>query len=89
MALGARRGDILGLMLSMGGRLVAIGVAIGIPMSLLSSRLLQDLLFGITPADPPTYLSVAVLLGLVALAACYIPARRAAHVDPMIALRHD
>jgi putative ABC transport system permease protein len=89
MALGARRGDILGLMLSMGGRLVAIGVAIGIPMSLFSARLLQDLLFGITPADPPTYLGVAVLLGLVALAACYVPARRAAHVDPMIALRHD
>jgi putative ABC transport system permease protein len=89
MALGARRADILRLMLSMGGRLVAIGVAIGIPMSLLSSRLLQDLLFGIKPVDPPTYVTVAVLLGVVALAACYIPARRAAHVDPMIALRHD
>ena len=89
MALGARSADILGLMLKMGGRLVLVGVALGVPASLASSRLLENQLFGIKPVDLPAYLAVAVLLSLVATAACYIPARRAAAVDPMIALRHE
>jgi putative ABC transport system permease protein len=89
MALGASRRSVLTLMLSMGGRLVLIGLAVGVPVSLASSRLLRSQLFGVQPADPLSYVVVAVLLGIVALAACYIPARRAAAVDPMVALRQE
>jgi putative ABC transport system permease protein len=89
MALGARRADILNLMLTMGGRLVLVGVAIGVPASLLTSRLLQNLLFGVKPIDAPAYVAVTLLLGAVALIASYLPARRAAGVDPMVALRHE
>jgi len=73
----------------MGGRLVLIGLAIGITASLASTRLLRSQLFGVQPADPLSYAAVAVLLGFVALVACYIPARRAAGVDPIVALRED
>jgi putative ABC transport system permease protein len=87
MALGASRRSVLGLMLSMGGRLVLGGILIGVPVSLAATRLLRSQLFGVQPADPVSYLVVALVLALVALAACYIPARRAAAVDPMSALR--
>ncbi len=87
MALGASRSSVLGLMLSMGGRLVLAGLAVGVPVSLASTRLLRSLLFGVQPADPASYVIVSVVLCLVALMACYIPARRAAGVDPMTALR--
>jgi putative ABC transport system permease protein len=89
MALGAPRRHVLGLMLTMGGRLVLVGLAIGIAASLASTRLLRSQLFGVQPADPLAYAAVAVVLGFVALVACYIPARRAASVDPMVALRTD
>jgi predicted permease len=89
MALGAPRRHVLGLMLTMGGRLVLVGLAIGIAASLASTRLLRSQLFGVQPADPLAYAAVAVVLGFVALVACYIPARRAASVDPMIALRAE
>ncbi len=89
MALGAPRGHVLGLMLTMGGRLVLAGLAIGLAASLASTRLLRSQLFGVQPADPIAYATVAVLLGLVALVACYIPARRAAGVDPIVALRQE
>jgi putative ABC transport system permease protein len=89
MALGAPRRHVLGLMLTMGGRLVAVGLAIGVAASLASTRLLRSQLFGVQSADPIAYAAVAVLLGLVALVACYIPARRAAGVDPMVALRQE
>jgi putative ABC transport system permease protein len=89
MALGAARGDVLGLMLMMGARLVLVGLAIGGAVSVASSRLLRSQLFGIEPADPVAYVGVVLVLGLVAFAACYIPARRAARVDPMLALRQD
>jgi putative ABC transport system permease protein len=89
LALGAPRRHVLGLMLAMGGRLVATGLAIGIVASLASMRLLRSQLFGVQPADPLAYAVVSLLLGLVALAACYIPARRAAGVDPMVALRQE
>jgi putative ABC transport system permease protein len=89
MALGAPRRHVLGLMLTMGGRLVLVGLAIGIAASLASTRLLRSQLFGVQPADPLAYSAVAVLLGFVALVACYIPARRAASVDPMVALRAE
>ena len=87
MALGAPRRHVLGLMLAMGGRLVVVGLVIGVAASFASTRLLRSQLFGVQPADPIAYASVAVVLGLVALAACYIPARRAASVDPLVALR--
>ncbi len=89
MALGAPRRHVLGLMLTMGGRLVLVGLAIGIAASLASTRLLRSQLFGVQPADPIAYAAVAILLGVVALVACYIPARRAAGVDPMVALRQE
>jgi putative ABC transport system permease protein len=89
MALGAPRHHVLVLMLTMGARLVAAGLAIGIAASLASTRLLRSQLFGVEPADPVAYAGVALLLGLVAIVACYIPARRAAAVDPMVALRQE
>ena len=89
MALGASRRSVLGLMLAMGARLVLAGLALGIPVSLASSRLLRSQLFGVQAADPLSYAAVAVVLALVALAACYLPARRAADVDPMLALRQE
>jgi putative ABC transport system permease protein len=89
MALGAPRRHVLGLMLTMGGRLVLVGLVIGVAASLASTRLLRSQLFGVQPADPLAYAVVAAVLGLVALAACYLPARRAAGVDPMVALRQE
>ena len=89
MALGAPRRHVLGLMLLMGGRLVLMGLAIGIGVSLAATRLLRSQLFGVQPADPLSYAGVAIVLSLVALAACYIPARRAASVDPLVALRQE
>jgi len=89
MALGAPRRHVLGLMLTMGGRLVLVGLVIGVAVSLASARLLRSQLFGVEPADPLSYAAVAVLLTAVAFVACYIPARRAAGVDPMVALRQE
>jgi len=89
MALGAPRRHVLGLMLGMGGRLVGIGLAVGIVASLASTRLLRSQLFGVQAADPLAYAVVILLLAAVALLACYVPARRAAAVDPMIALRQE
>ena len=89
MALGAPRRHVLGLMLTMGGRLVLVGLVIGVAVSLASTRLLRSQLFGVTPADPLAYATVAVVLSFVAFVACYIPARRAAGVDPMVALRQE
>jgi predicted permease len=89
MALGARRAQVLGLMLAMGGRLVLVGLVIGIAASLASTRLLRSQLFGVQPADPAAYAGVAGVLALVTFFACYLPARRAAGVDPMVALRQE
>jgi predicted permease len=89
IALGAPRGHVAGLLLKMGGRLVLAGLVVGIPASLAASRLLQSQLFGVASADPLAYATVSVVLALVALGACLVPARRAARVDPMIALRQD
>ncbi|HEX6464960.1 MAG TPA: ABC transporter permease [Vicinamibacterales bacterium] len=88
-ALGARRSHVLGLLLRMGGRLVLVGLAVGIPASLAATTLLRSQLYGVQSADPLAYAGVAILLGIVAVVACYIPARRAANVDPMVALRQD
>ena len=89
MALGAQRAQVLGLMLAMGGRLVFVGLIIGIAASLASTRLLRSQLFGVQPADPAAYAAVAGVLAVVTFFACYLPARRAAAVDPMVALRQE
>jgi len=89
MALGARPIEVVGLMLAMGGKLVASGLGIGVVGALFATRLFQSQLFGVTIHDPISFASVAVVLSVVALAACYVPARRAGSVDPLVALRHD
>jgi len=89
MALGARPSDVLRFIVRQGVGLSAVGAAFGILGALGATRYLASLLYGVRPFDPLTFLSVALLLGLVALAACYIPARRASHLDPMVALRDE
>src|SRR5580698_5424612 len=89
MALGAQQHDVLRLVLGEGSRLTAIGVAVGLAAALALTRLLRALLFGVTVSDPITFAGVSILLALVAMAACYIPARRASRVDPMVALRYE
>ena len=89
MALGADTGDVLRLVLRQGLALAAIGLVIGLAGAFAASRLLTSMLFEVKPNDPLTYAGVAVLLGLVTVAASYIPARRAAKVDPLVALRQE
>ncbi len=89
IALGAQRSDVLRMVLSHGMALTLLGVGIGLALALAASRFLQKLLFEVQPTDPITYAGVAVLLATVALVACYIPARRATKVDPMIALHYE
>jgi len=87
VALGARSRDVLTMILGQGLRTILIGIAIGFAGSLAITRTLQSLLFGVTATDPVTFVAVILLLVTTALLACYIPARRAAKVDPMVALR--
>ena len=89
MALGANRPDVLKLVMTHGLKLAAIGVGLGLAGSFAMTRLLQTLLYEVSATDPLTFLQVAVLLIIAAVAACYIPARRATRVDPMIALRYE
>jgi putative ABC transport system permease protein len=89
MALGAERGTVLRMVLGEAGKMALIGVAIGLVAAFALTRLMASIIFGVSTHDPLTYLAVATLLMLVALAACYIPARRATRVDPMVALRHE
>ena len=87
MALGAQTGAILKLVVGQGMKLVASGVALGLATSYALTRLMSNMLFGVSAVDPPTFIVITLLLTFVALLACWIPARRAAKVDPMIALR--
>jgi putative ABC transport system permease protein len=89
MALGAQQKDVLRLVLGQGARIAFFGVAIGLAAAAALGRLLSTLLFSVSASDPITFAAVAVLLISVALLACYIPARRAMRVDPLIALRHE
>jgi putative ABC transport system permease protein len=89
IALGAQRRDVLRLVLAQGTRLTLLGVAIGVFGALALSRLLATLLFGVSATDPLTFAGVAALLAIVALAACFIPARRATCVHPIVALRYE
>ena len=89
VALGAGPGDVLRMILSQGLRTIFIGVAIGIAGSLALTRTVESLLFGVTATDPLTFGGVTLLLVAAALLACYIPARRATKVDPMVALRYE
>jgi putative ABC transport system permease protein len=89
MALGAQRRDVLRLILLQGGRLVGLGLAVGIAGSLVLTRFLAAMLFGVTAHDPLTFAAIALLLACVAALACLVPARRATKVDPLIALRAE
>ena len=88
-ALGASRADLLGLVLRQGLALAAVGAAVGLGVSLAATRALASLLFGVSHLDPVTYAAVTALLLAVAALACFVPARRAAAVDPMQALRAE
>jgi putative ABC transport system permease protein len=87
MALGAQRSQVLALVLRKGAALTTIGITLGLIAASVGTRVLQGLLFGITALDPTTFIVVSLIFGLVALLACYLPARRASRVDPMVALR--
>lgn len=89
IALGAERSNILRMVLRQGLGLAIAGAAVGLIGALIVSHLMAGLLYGVRPTDPLTFGGVALLLMGVALAACYLPARRALRVDPLIALRHE
>ena len=89
MTLGAHQRDVLSLVLIQGTKLISVGVVVGIGSALGLTQLMSGLLFGVTATDPVTLSAVAALLIIVALAACYIPARRAMRMDPLVALRYE
>jgi predicted permease len=89
MALGAQPWEILRMVVGQGGKMALTGITVGIIASLAFTRLIANLLFGVRSDDPATFASVALLLALVSVAACYIPARRAMRVDPIVALRYE
>ena len=89
MAVGARPADVLSLVLSEGGRLVALGLLVGVPAALVSARVIRSQLYGVGPSDPHTYVLVSLVLGAAALVAMWLPARRACRVDPVSTLRAD
>jgi len=89
MALGASRGDVLGLVMKQGLALAGAGLALGLAGAFAATRLLTSFLFEVKAGDPLTYLGVAALLAAVAMGASYLPARRATKIDPLAALRQE
>jgi ABC-type antimicrobial peptide transport system permease subunit len=89
MALGARGGDVVTLMLGYGATRATLGIALGLSVAVVATRVLSNMLVGIRADDPITYSMVALVLAVTALAASWIPARRAARVDPMVAIRAE
>ena len=89
VAMGAQRSDVLRMILGQGGRLIFVGMALGVAAALALTRMMAGFLFGISATDPTTFGAVALLLAGVALLACYVPARRATRVDPLVALRYE
>jgi putative ABC transport system permease protein len=89
MAVGARRRDVLKLVIGQSARLAAVGFAAGVLAAFALTRLMTRLLFEVTPTDPATFATVALMMMAVVLLASFVPARRAMKVDPMVALRHE
>jgi ABC-type antimicrobial peptide transport system permease subunit len=89
MALGAKPGDVLQLILKGGLKLIVVGVALGIAGAVALTRAMTTLLVGVKPTDTLTFASVSVLLAAITLLACYLPARRASKVDPIVALHYE
>jgi predicted permease len=89
VALGAQGRDVVRIVLGQGGKMALVGIALGLVASFGLTRLMSSMLFGVSPTDPLTFITVAIVLLAVALVACWIPARRATRVDPMVALRHE
>ena len=89
MSLGAQAGDIFKLVITQGLTLTLIGVVIGLAGAYAVTRAMAQLLYGITSTDPLTFVGISLLLGAVAMLACYVPTRKAIRVDPMVALRHE
>ncbi len=89
MALGAQRRDVLRLILGQGAKLAMLGLGLGVVLALLLTRLIASMLYGVSETDPLTFGTVVIVLLGVAMTACYIPARRATRVDPMVALRYQ
>jgi ABC-type antimicrobial peptide transport system permease subunit len=89
MALGAQTRDVIGLVVRQGMTLTMIGMAIGLIAAFGLTRLIEDLLFGVSATDPVTFFAIALLFATAALLACYLPARQATKVDPMVAIRSE